>query len=95
MNLYVRFERPSDCAEWDEIPASATESEAPEQLTIGPFEWVQLTYNELRIAPEGDWVARFVKDAWHLCPDERAQALGVPAHPYPFSDLVIFPGNPA
>ena len=47
-------------------------------------EWFQITYDDLRVAPDGDEVARYdaVGDSWVL---NRA-----PAAPESFSDVVIF-----
>jgi len=48
----VHFFRPRD------------EAEGP---TLGPFEWVQVTYRELRRAPDGEPIAEMWADGdWHL-----------------------------
>jgi hypothetical protein len=53
-------------------------------VVLGPFpEYVELTYNTLRIGPDGDPIAFLSEDngRWYL-QDE--------AHPQPFSDLVVW-----
>jgi hypothetical protein len=41
-------------------------SKQPEEITLGPFEFVQLTYEGLRVGPNGEHIA-FLKDGlWHL-----------------------------
>lgn len=56
---------------------SETYGETEERLIEA--EWFQLTYHELRTAPDGEFVANFdaVDDAWYI--------KGVP-----FSDVVIY-----
>jgi hypothetical protein len=52
--------------------------------TYGPFEFLQATYDSLRISPDGDFMAEFVDGFWRLDPqynDERE-----------YSDFVIFAG---
>ncbi len=50
---------------------------------LGPFEWVQLTYEELRAAPDGDRIAFFdgVQGAWITADGAR------------WSDIVISAGQ--
>lgn len=37
------------------------------QKTVGTYEWVQLTYGELRISPNGDPIANFnILGYWEL-----------------------------
>ena len=33
---------------------------------LGPFAWLQVTYDELRMAPEGDTLAVLNEHGWHL-----------------------------
>ena len=37
---------------------------------FGPFDFVQLTYEGLRIAPDGDWLANYTDGFWRLT-DEK------------------------
>lgn len=58
MKTYIRFERSRDDLPW---------------LTLGPFDYVQLTYDTIRISPEGDHLATFNGD-WEIlqpAPDKR------------------------
>ena len=55
----------------DEVPGSVIE--------LGPFEYVGLTYNLLRIGPEGDVIGCFKDGLWWL-----------DNNPYPFSDLDVY-----
>jgi len=64
--IKVRFESPSR----DEIGP-----------TCGPFDWVQVTYELLRIAPDGDPFAVFTGKGWYL--------LGTEYAPVPWSDMII------
>ena len=48
--LYVTFHKSDGCVE-------SHSDESDESVTIGPFEWVELTYDRLRIAPNGDVIA--------------------------------------
>ncbi len=65
----------------------------------GPFEWLQLTYSELRISPDGDSAMALSVDAgkWIFASNNGIKAghgLGVVAHPddadKEWSDIVIF-----
>ena len=50
---------------------------------LGPFEFVQMTYDELRISPNGDPFAYFGKDGdWHLVDETISNE--------PWSDFVIY-----
>lgn len=49
-------------------------------VTLGPFEYVELTYNILRVGPDGNAIGYFeVRDGTWRLNDDR----------YPFSDLDI------
>lgn len=51
----------------------------PEAVTLGPFEYVELTFQALRVGPEGEQIGEIDEDClWYLVDD-----------PYPFSDLAI------
>lgn len=66
-NLTVQFIRPRD------------EAVGP---TLGPYTWVQITYEHLRVSPDGDIVASFNPDLddWFLENDPTGE---------PWSDFVI------
>jgi len=50
--LIISFSRPRD------------DAEGP---TLGPFPWMQVTYTELRVGPDGDPIAMLGEDGdWHL-----------------------------
>ena len=52
MKLLVRFERPRD------------EMEGP---VLGPYEWLQLTYDALRCSPDGETIAmQGEDDHWYI-----------------------------
>ncbi len=36
-----------------------------ERDTVGPFEYTQLTYDELRVSPDGDVIARYHDGYWY------------------------------
>lgn len=55
----------------DDIPGSVVE--------LGPFDYVELTYEMLRVGPEGEEIGGFMNGLWWLSGD-----------PYPFSDLDIY-----
>lgn len=75
-NLYVRFERGRD------------EVIGP---TLGPFDWIQVTYNTLVRAPDGELLAELGKDGdWHLNKDETTPIDSVERIAEPFSDFVIY-----
>lgn len=38
----------------------------PEAVTVGPFNWVQLTYELLRYAPDGASMADYMQTAWKI-----------------------------
>lgn len=41
----------------------------PEAVTVGPFNWVQLTYAQLRFSPDGDHLAAYMDAGgglWHI-----------------------------
>lgn len=77
-------------------------------LTYGPFEFVQLTYGELRIGPNGDpvgfrshvdgfWHLRAAKDTWELLGEGKDTFNTGVAPPDSraigrFSDVVIYGG---
>lgn len=64
--------------------------------TYGPYEYLQLTYGELRISPNGDSAMGFVDNRWQFAPagEEVGHGLGVIAHPddvdKKWTDIVIF-----
>lgn len=58
-HTYIRFERGRDDMGW---------------LTLGPFEWVQITYNLLRVSEDGDFLAEYdEKDSgdWIISPSKK------------------------
>jgi hypothetical protein len=57
---------------------------------LGPFDWVQLTYDEIRVSPNGDPVALFDEGDWHLYGDTNS---GLDREPW--SDVVIGPITPS
>ena len=95
--MHVRFERS------DGILELVPEGDLPnisEQVILGPFEWVQLTYEEFRVSPEGDVLA-YLHDGdwvvvtpdqprggntaeWAACHFSKADLI------YPFSDVVVY-----
>lgn len=53
--------------------------------TLGPYDWLQVTYDTLRIPPDGEAIAVMQEGTWILCD---------PAAPYagdegPYTDFVI------
>ena len=71
--------------EWEGVPRSSFYPQPiPDDVpggvvTIGPFEYVEITYDMLRVGPEGASIGRFKDDLWWLDGD-----------PYPFSDLDVY-----
>lgn len=53
--------------------------EVPEMVTLGPFEYVELAYDLLRVSPEGDGIGYFSKGGWWLRDDG-----------HPFSELSVW-----
>lgn len=51
----------------------------------GPYPFVQLTYESLRVGPDGDWLAVYQLGKWHL-DSQKSQEEG---YLY-FSDVVIY-----
>jgi hypothetical protein len=95
--MHVRFERSDGTLE------RIDEGDLPnvsEQVIVGPFEWVQLTYEELRVAPDGDVIAYLDEGDWTIVgPDQprggraaKSSALHFSKADliYPFSDVVIY-----
>lgn len=64
-NVEVRFE----CARKERVGP-----------TLGPFEWVQLTYELLRVSPDGEELAHYADEGWRLGDDDTA-----------YSDVIIAP----
>ena len=97
--MHVRLERSDGILEG--IPSSDLPNIST-QITVGPWEWVQLTYGELRVAPEGDVIAYISDGAWFIVSPEdprggRHIAAGlVHQHAtmtdliHPFSDIVVY-----
>ena len=56
MNIYIRFKH----------------IVAEEAWTVGPFEWVQLTHEYLRISPDGEFLATLEDGDWHIENDDYA-----------------------
>ena len=83
MTVHIRFERGRDDARW---------------LTLGPFEWLQMTYNELRAEPDGELRVAYypVKGPdrdWTLC-SNLAKALCLEGtDDMRWSDFVLFAGD--
>lgn len=57
--ISVEFRASPALHERDNPPAQEPELE----LTLGPFGWVQLTYNFLRTSPDGDTIAAWNAEA--------------------------------
>lgn len=55
----------------------------PDIVTLGPFEYVELTYQHLRVDPDGEQIGGFRDGYWWLKGDN-----------YPFSDLDIKTAEP-
>lgn len=53
---------------------------------FGPFEWVQLTYESLRIAPDGEEIAHY-DGVWFVVKKWRTHTS------FAFSDVVIAPDD--
>ena len=85
--LMITFSRPRD------------EKDGP---TLGPFPWVQLTYTELRVGPDGHPIAMCGADGdWHLGRVEtpsKGLTGWVEVSPdlkaEPWSDIVIYAEEP-
>lgn len=64
--------------------------------TLGPFDWVQVTYRGLRVAPDGEHIAMMgVDDDWFLAPEREEigngwLTVGPDENSEPFSDFVVF-----
>lgn len=92
--MHVRFER-SDAA-----MEAATDDIVVSYLTVGPYEWVQATYGELRTAPDGDVLAYYYgndrgdggPDGWRLRAEHLDVRLGANEHELRnwFSDFVVY-----
>ena len=69
MSVFIRFERGRD----DVVGP-----------TLGPFEWVQQTYQDLRVSPDGETLAQWVGNAgeWFIIDGEHAEEF--------YSDFVIY-----
>ena len=79
MTVKVHFSRPRD------------EAEGP---TLGPFPWVQITYTELRVGPDGETLAMLDAGDWHLAVRSGGSAwkeIGPDLAAEPWSDIVIYP----
>jgi hypothetical protein len=66
---------------------------------LGPFEWVQLTYNALRVAPNGEQLASYdpVQHDWFIEANPRVphtMLLTVDELGEPWSDIIIDPIMP-
>ena len=48
--------------------------------TYGPFEFLQLTYGELRISPDGDSAMVLVGNKWKFTGEVVGHGIGVVAH---------------
>ena len=57
----------------------------PEVVALGPFEYVELTYDHLRVGPEGEHIGHRDPggNGWFLNDD-----------PVPFSDIDVYAGEP-
>lgn len=87
MSLYVRLERS------DAILAHRGPNLAGHRL-LGPYEWVQLTYAELRTSPDGDVLAVFdpADEGWYLAEghtDARLHESPL-GRSVPFSDVIVY-----
>lgn len=63
--VYVHFECSEALFENGTVPPEHVES-----LTIGPFDFVQMTYEWFRVGPEGDHVAVHKDGLWYIVADE-------------------------
>lgn len=96
--MHVRFERSDGMLE--HIDNSGETREVTQYIVLGPFEWVQMTYGELRIAPDGDVLAFVTEGHWFLV--EAASSLGASGlvrlhttkldRQWPFSDVIVYGG---
>lgn len=50
-----------------------------EKITLGPYEYVELTYDSLRVSPNGDWLGQIENGDWYIND-----------HDEPFSDICIY-----
>lgn len=56
---------------------------------FGPFEFVQLTYEGLRIAPDGEWLANYTDGFWRLT-DESVKSISADDLQQEWSDVIIY-----
>jgi hypothetical protein len=56
---------------------------------FGPFEFVQLTYEGLRIAPDGDWLANYTEGFWRLT-NEAVKTITAEELQQEWSDVIIY-----
>ena len=79
MTTYVRFEHGSDDVPW---------------LTLGPFDWLQMTYSSLRAPPDGEVYVAHYSGGWALG-EEVGMALGLEGtDDMRWSDFVLFADSP-
>ena len=60
-----------------------------ESQEFGPFEFAQLTYEGLRVGPDGDWIANYVDGFWRLT-DESVKTISPEELIQEWSDVVIY-----
>lgn len=56
---------------------------------FGPFEFVQLTYEGLRISPNGDWLANYIDGFWKLT-DVTIKTVTLDELTQDWSDVIIY-----
>ncbi len=80
--MYVHFETCDSLREGEYVS-----EDQPDVLTFGPFDFVQLTYEWLRVGPEGEHIAAVDRNGlWRLLDVESA---GGGLMSYRFSDVTI------
>lgn len=63
------------------VTRNESHPEGPDERTVGTFDWLQLTYQTLRLSPDGDDLANFTSDGyWELEADKST-----------WSDLILEP----
>lgn len=84
--MHVRFERSE--------PAAERAAGFPPVVIFGPYEYVQLTYEEIRVSPDGAPLAHISGGVWLLSdenPEVRNRASAENILHY-YSDVVVYEG---
>lgn len=89
--MHVRLERSEGCLE--AMPERVAVALA-QQVILGPYEWVQLTYSELRVAPDGETIAHYDGSYWRVVVRDRMPFvhlnISVLDREHPFSDVIVY-----